>query len=210
MLIKREALKATIPATTTSDTRYFTHSVQVEPSGRVVATDGHILIVADDPDPQPDAEFPVVAGAPFHASPAKPFLLHVDIAKRLIAAMPKKATIPILQTVQASTNGSAQTVTVAATDLQAPMTATIHLDDQGQFPQYERILQRADEQTYVKVCMDVEVLETLIKAIKGINGKYVTFEVPNGKPECLEALRFAVKSPADTVQVSGLAMPCRI
>lgn len=210
MIIRREALQATLPATTAHDSRFFLQSVQIEPSGRVVSTNGHVLIIAEDDSPHADADFPQVAAAPFHGSPTKPVLLDASIAKRLIQTMPKKATIPILGAIQVSMNGSPDTVSVLATDLQTPTTATIDLREQHTFPQYERLIEqnKTPDNQDVKVCLAVDVLETLIKSAKAVNSKQITFTVPTAKPAVLDALAFSLH--AADVKVSGLAMPCRV
>jgi hypothetical protein len=210
MIIRREALTAALAATTADDTRYFLHAMRLEPAAhRVTATNGHVLIVATDRAPLPDADFPIVPGAEFHADP-DPVCLSADVAKSLIAAMPKKARFPILGCVQVSKNGSPNTYTVAATDLQAPRVATVDTTDAGQFPNTDRIWPAIDRPE-VQVCFAVDVLETIIKAAKAVSGKkkaLITFGVPTETPHVVQAVKLTIAG--ESIDVSGLAMPCKI
>ena len=212
MIIRRETLNAVLPATTADDTRYFLDAVLVEPTRhRAIATDGHIMIIATDNSPLADEDFPAIAGAEFHGDPA-PIAIPAAIVRSMIATMPKKSSRPILATVQVGQNGSEETATIAATDLQAPRVATIAKDDR-RFPAYERVMSVAAPS--VKVAIAIDVLETLIKSAKAVCGTgkrekkpIVTFEVPIGAAEVTTAIGFTV-SGLD-VTVTGVAMPCRI
>jgi len=217
MLISKQALAAAMQATTDDNSRYFLHAMQLEPNGTVVATNGHILIMAKDQQDFTDEDFPVVPGAPFHGTPEQPILLDVVIAKRLIAAMPKRSTIPALHTIQVSQNGTPQMATVAATDMQAPMVATITADDDRRFPDYKRVIPaESDDRPVVNVCMAVDVLEAMIKAAKATGQKNpkITMQIPIGEKESpkgnlASALTFKVAGSPD-LDVHGVAMPCRI
>jgi hypothetical protein len=190
MIIRREALTAALAATTDDDTRYYLSGVQVVPGAtpRAVATNGHVLLVVDDEHPHKDEDYPIIVGAPWHGDPPAPLVIPSDIVRAMIATTPKKTTIPILRAIQVSRNGSEQSVTVAATDLQAPRVATLDTTaDDRKFPSYHRVLPAADRPS-VSVCLAVDVLETLIKAAKAISqtGKNVhtptiRFSLPTGK-----------------------------
>jgi hypothetical protein len=209
MIIKRETLNAVLPATTAEDTRYFLDAILAEPEKhRVLATDGHIMLIATDNYPYADADFPAIAGAEFHADP-DPICISTAIAKSMIATMPKKPTIEILAAAQLSRNGSDATATLAATDLQAPRIATLHRDDTAKFPAYQRVLDVS--QSTVRVTLSVVVLEAMIKSAKAVSKNkrvpLITLDVPTDKPEVCSQLGITIAG--DTVTVTGVVMPCR-
>ncbi len=210
MIIRREALNAVLPATTADDTRYFLHALLAEPANhRVIATNGHVMLFATDNEPQADADFPTVPGAEFHGDPA-PICIDADIARSMIAAMPKRPTINILASAQLSQNGSEETATIAATNLSAPCTATIKRQEADQFPNYERVIPKADR-AVVRVALGVPVLEALIKSAKAVCAKdkgVITFEIPTEARDVVSVCSLTIKG--ETVTVTGLAMPCRL
>ncbi len=206
MIIRRETLQAALAATTSDNSRYFLNAVQAEPAhNRVVATNGHILLIATDNAAYKDEDFPQVPGAGFHGDPAGPVTLDADICKGMIAAMPKRPTLAILATAQLSVNGSPETVTLAATDLQAPRVATINTADAGRFPAWERVMPTGEA---ITMCLAVDVLEQLIKASKAVGSKHITFDVPTKHTNVATALGVSMKG--TDVTVTGCAMPCRI
>jgi len=215
MIIRREAINAVLPATTEDDTRYYLKSVAVETDGRLMATNGHILLIASDNAKQDDADFPTLPGAEYHGNPVGQTLIEASTLKRVVAAMPKRATMPILSSAQLSKNGSDQTATLASTDLQVPCIATITATG-DRFPNVEQVLKSADAvDKRITLCLGVPVLEALIKSAKAIKGKgqqTITFEIPaNGQTMKHGVVTDAVKvsMTGDDVTVHGLAMPCR-
>jgi hypothetical protein len=213
MIIRRETLNAALTATTADDTRYYLHAVLCEPAAhRVIATNGHVLLIATDRSPHADVDFPTVDGAEFHGDP-DPICVSVDVIKSMLATMPKKSTIPILTAAQLGRNGSDDTAVLAATDLQARNVATIRRDE-GQFPKYERMMLAPGPTT--QLCLAVDVLETLIKAAKAVVAKgakaTVTFEIPNTKPGDGRTVTSAIglTIAGEYVTVTGVAMPCRL
>jgi hypothetical protein len=214
MIIRRETLKAVLPAVTTDDTLYALHAIQIEPDGRCVATDGHILLIARDKYPQADEDFPVRDVPEFKGNPKQPILLDRTAAEKLIAAMPKKGTIAILGAAQLGTNGDGGAV-ISATDLQIP--CIVHLSKEGQqdrkFPAYERLLPREDRPA-VKVTLAVNVLQALIKAATAIQGSRrtpmggtITFELPT-EPQHQGRKPAAHDYDASPVHCDGDDCPC--
>jgi DNA polymerase III sliding clamp (beta) subunit (PCNA family) len=213
MLIRREALAAVLPATTADETRLNAVQVEPKPDGkhRCVATNGHVLIIADETSPQPDDEYPSVSGGEFHGSPSSPVLLPSETVKRLIASVPKKRTIPILGSVQLGTNGSPGTLQAVTTDLDTANVMPIRPMD-ATFPAYDRVIPKdGPDRQAVTMVLTVEVLETIIRAAKASGAKIPTvlFSIPSDKPELVSALTFKVCG-VSNIQVSGVAMPCRI
>ena len=228
MIIKRQAIAAALPATTSDDTRYFLKALELRPDGTVVSTNGHLCVMVRDTEPYADADFPIVPGAPFHGSPAKAVLIDGDVAKRMIAATPKKSSIPILKGLQVSRNGSDDTATVAATDLDSPMVST--LKDEGQtFPDCDRVRPKLDDQPTIEVGIGIPVLEAMIKAVKALQtdkrAPMVKLVIPIGRrhrdvtpgegPEIptsgalIGAFCFKATG-SDGLQLDGIAMPMRI
>ena len=226
MLISRHAIAAALAATTSDDTRYHLDGIHVRPDGTIESTNGHLAIVATQAERTPDEDFPTVPGAEYHGDPERDFLIPSDLAKRLIAGMPKKATIPALQHVQTSRNGSPSTVTLAATDLQAPIVSTITIDETSTFPAIDRVMPAADKPGTVAIALGVPVLEAILKATKaayaGSKGQqYVTMHIPTRKgdrfltkaedgSEVLGDVRGAVRcevSGVDGLTLAIVAMP---
>jgi DNA polymerase III sliding clamp (beta) subunit (PCNA family) len=181
MIVRKEMLQAVLPATTDDDSRYFLRAILIEPDGRCLATDGHILLVARDEHPEPDADFPSVDAAPFHGSPEKGVLLPTTSAQSLLKTIPKKSTIPILHGVQISTNGE-KGCTVVATDLQS--INTVHVQENGKdgtFPNYKNVIPPADRPC-ISVCLSLQVLKDLIKSAEAVEPskklQTITFSIP--------------------------------
>lgn len=222
MIIRREMLSAALAATTPDDTRYCLNAVQIDAAKRcVVATNGHILLVATDTNPQADTDFPLIPGAEYHGDPAGAVLADADVVRSIIAATPKKTPIAILTSVQLGANGSDNTAMMSATDLKAPRVAVITNEAGRNFPNYERVLPKAGRPG-VRVCLSVEVLDALVKAAKIVRSGVQTnshqlativFDVPTGATDLqdgavITALGVTMKG-AD-VTVTGAAMPCRM
>lgn len=231
MLLRRELLKTALLATTNDETRYVLSAVQVQPDGSVRATDGHILVYARDPHPQEDADFPTVAGAQPITAPSAPVLLPADLAKRLLAGMPKKSTVPVLGCVQLGTVNGGGGVQAVSTDLSVPVIADLTAAQALQFPSTDRVMVTDGQRpAVIKLCLSAEMLTRLAQIAreagraKGTNvvaleiptdpvyqGKRwegdgdATAQVPNGNLE--SAVRFTCGT---EVTVEGVVMPCRI
>lgn len=182
MLIKRQVLSAVLPATTIEDTRYYLTGIQILPDGRCVATDGHILLVAKDEHQQDDKEFPSKGMPEFLRSPTEPVVVGREIVAKLIAAMPKRGCIPILEYAQLGTSEGG--AVICATDLTAACVVELPADEQQQFLDYARVLPKKDRPE-LTVHLAVEILEKIIKAAKAIQGSsrsstggVVAFRVP--------------------------------
>jgi DNA polymerase III sliding clamp (beta) subunit (PCNA family) len=215
MIIRREMLQAVLPATTSEEKRYFLDGVQAEPAKhRVVATNGHVLLIATDREPQADADFPIVPSAPFTEDPSSAFIPS-DICKAMIGTMPKKSTIPTLRSAQLSRNGSETTATIAATDLQSPRVATLSNDQQ--FPSYDRVLPAADRPE-ITLSLSVAVLKTLLDAANAISPKgsrrptvhTITFGIPVTDAGKIVDTAITIKATSAEVELTGVAMPCRV
>lgn len=229
MIIRRDTLKAVLPATGSETIRgYALTHVQIEPSGRVVATNGHILLIATDKRPMADGDFPTAGDVPaFHASPTTPILLERTAADKLIKATGTRTVIPILTAIQVSTNGDG--TTCCATDLASAMTIRIppaDVQSRGAFPSYERVLPPADQPT-LRVAFGADLLLALCKAAKAVKprggetGPVIEFRLPLPAPPAeggdtvpvqYQAVRSAVGVSiiGDDIDVTGCLMPIRM
>lgn len=214
MIIRRETLKAVLPATSKDDSRLFTQSILIEPDGLIVATNGHVLLTAKDRSPFDPADFPSGRGVNTN-SPEKAVLIEGTAAERLIAATPKKTTIPILAAVRVGQDEKGPFAT--ATDLTIPATVDLQAvdgPDAPRFPDWRRVMPKAaEDRATVKVCLGVPVLEVLIKAAKAAsaqrgNGPFITFEIPTAGGVCLTPISVTING-ADVV-VDGCIMPGRL
>jgi hypothetical protein len=209
MIIRRETINAVLPAVEDDNQgRPALTGVHIEPEqNRIISTNGFVLLIATDTEPHADPDFPIVPGAPFNGNP-KPITIPADTIRRVLKAIPKRATIPILQGVQVSANGSEDTATIAATDLQVPAIATVKRDDLPGFPSYDRVLPKADRDE-LTVILGSNILKTLIKAAEAIHGNKtpaaITFGFPTNKADA--TIRISFKGSG--VEVSGAAMPIR-
>src|SRR5207249_1505596 len=182
MILRRETLKAVLPAVAERGDAAALQHVQVEPDGACVATDGHLLLKATATNRFDDADFPRNADRgmpPFVTSPTTAFLLPKLAVDRLIKATPTKTPIDILKAVQATVNGD-QRPTVSATDLEAVVTVqAVDPADGHRFPDYARVLSAAD-QPVLRVTLAVDVLASLIQSAKAIGAKTATLAIPTG------------------------------
>lgn len=185
MIIRREILQGLKPiaahAATNGNPKVAV--VHVEPDGRVVATDRqHVLLVAQDTRPFPDAEFPSVGNSvPEHAGdPELAIDIPVEHIDRLLKAMPRRSPIPILAAVQVSRDDDG--ATIAAMNLKEPCVVHAPASGQGQtpqFPRYDRVLPDYTG-AELRVLFMIEVLETLIKAAKGCGTNRIELRIPTG------------------------------
>lgn len=225
MIVRKKTLQAVLPATTSDDSRYFLKAILVEPDGSCVATDGHILLLARDPHPEPDADYPSKGVPEFKGSPEVGVMLPRDVAEGLIKAMPKgkRQTMPILNSVQISSNGD-EGFTVVATDLDSVRTGHIQANGKDQtFPNYERVMVPADR-PHLKLCLSTAVLKALIKSVEAVDTskpQTITLEIPTedqyqgkavskaGQPDghIASAIRVTFGT---SIKVEGVVMPCRV
>lgn len=232
MLIRREVLAAVLPALNDLDpARPSLSKVQILPTGEARATNGHIAIMASGIDGFrfSDGDFPVVPGAPFHESPTTPILVDEQTIKRLIGATQKGArSFPVLNCIQIGKNGTDTAHLLAATDLHAPLTATVQTDPQEQYPDLAKITPAADKADTVPLVLGVPVLEALLKAAKAIAGskrmQTIRFDVPigsgdrrvfrgpNDAPEELHEITGAIRATAygPDAKIVAVVMPCRL
>jgi hypothetical protein len=212
MLLRSTALKTALLATTADDTRYCLNAVHVRPDGVVEATDGHILVRCTDTAPMDPADFPTVPGA---ASPLQPsdkgILISADHCKKLIGTMPKRATIPCLQTVNVGTIESKPYA--IATDLDTPLVVALERSNDGaSFPATDRVMIKDGDRAVIRVSLSAAMLQTLARIGKEV-GRTLTLEIPTDaeyldKGAVVAGIRFTAGS--GDVRAEGVVMPCRL
>ena len=183
MILNARLLKAVAQVVTAEDTRYFLHALQVNPDGRVVATNGHALLIGKAIHKTDPADFPT-KGLPDERTPiSKPTLLSKPILDTLLKVLPSgKRALDILKSVfvaERTVDGKPQAY-AAATNLETPVVAPLDLD--GTFPNFERVLVKPNHK-HVSVTLGAELLMSLCRAaleVGGDNksGAAITFEVP--------------------------------
>jgi hypothetical protein len=185
---------------------------------RAVATDGHVLIIATDRSPLPDHDFPTIPNGPeTHGEPTEPILIGADIAQRLIkGTMKGKRSIPVLETIRIAKNSQDGAHVVASTDLVTPTVTTIH-DDETRFPAYRRVIPAVSRtRPTVRVCLAVDVLQTLIKAAIAATGDakktppVLAFDIPIGKKDQGTGTIAGELVGSSVVELKFVAMPCHV
>ena len=226
MLITRDVLKAIAVATTSDETKYQLSSLLIEPDGRVVATDGHILLVASQSTPLPDADFPSAGVPVFAGNPKTAVLLPTDTAARLIGATSRgKPTIPALTHIQVGCTDDGKAY-ATATDLAVPVSVPLVANGgDATFPAYARALPPADRPHHTvmlagKVLAQLAKVAAILGNTKDTTKGTVRFEIPSDPKAyaavagteargCLElAIRIVIHG-QDGVEIVGAVMPCR-
>ena len=175
MLIHKDAFKAALAAVDEKDQRgYFLNAVQVVPGEKddraVMATNGHILIIARDRAGETfaDADFPAKGVPPYNGEIDKPILIDAGHVDRLIKAMPKKSPIPVLSCVQITKNGDGAPV-ASSTDLEVPCVVHLPADDSRRFPDHKWVMVGSDK-PHLKVVLSTEVLKAILNAAAAAHG----------------------------------------
>jgi hypothetical protein len=213
MLIHRNALSAVLPAAAKDDTSgYSLNGICVEPDGAVAATNGHLLLTARS-SRERDDNYPVKGVPEYRGDPDGRVLINRDDVQRLIKAIPKKTTIPVLEYAQLTKAGNNGHVTIAATDLSSVHVTAVDTSAQASFPNYAK-LEPAADRPEVTVTLAIDVLEALIKGAKAIGAVGVTLGVPttDADAKVTTALRVSMRGRLydPSLVVSGLAMPMRL
>jgi hypothetical protein len=221
MLLRHTALKTALLATTADVTRYALNAVHVRPDGVVEATDGHILVRCTDTAPMDPADFPTVPSAASPLQPAeKGILISTDHVKKLLGTMPKRATIPCLQTVNVGTIDAKPYA--VATDLDTPLVIALERTNDGAtFPTTDRVMIKDGDRAVIRVTLSAAMLQTLARIGKEVGTSKtptVTLEIPteaeyhathpNGTHGVTSGIRFTAGD--GEVHADGVVMPCRL
>lgn len=184
MIIRKKALQAVLVATLKEDRTHRCDKIQVTPAGQIVATDGHLLLMASETTRFPDEDFPAKDIPEYHGDPTEPITIDRPLVERLIKGTGKAKPIPILAAVQLGTNGEGSYV--AATDLQSPTVIRLkpQSEQPGSFPTWERVVPAADKPS-IQITIGSDLLVALAKAATAValsarasTGGKVTFFIP--------------------------------
>jgi hypothetical protein len=141
--------------------------------------------------------------------------------ERLVKGTARKATIPILQTVQVTRDEAKKATVLVSTDLSVPTVVTLKdetVEGLGTFPTLEKVKPKWDKKTKtLKVRLSAEVLTVLIKAVMALRseGKATRntsldfeFRVPEGEKPVED--QFWVRSEYDGLKMEAIVMPMRV
>ena len=198
MLLSRESF-CVRHAVSADDPRYSLRGILLEPSGRMVATDGYMLALYDPKFVPAEEEFPTIAGVK-GSKLDKPVILDATGCELVRKAIPKRQTIPVLEHVLVDGAQSNGTVPMAVTDLERPQTFQVPVLD-GQFPRYENVIPKTAPELVQR--FGIALLERALKIAKDAGAKNVDMalygEWASG-PAVIEAV-------TDAGEVSILVMP---
>lgn len=219
MLIHRDTLKAALLAVDTAPSRYFLHAVQVQPDGRVVATNGHVLLIAKATHQFADADFPHAQQLTFDHSPTTPVCIPTVICEKLIAGTPKKLTIPVLGYVQVGVTAAPAETFAAATDLETSVVKVLDTGDTApRFPTFDKVLV-SEDRPHLTLQLSADYLVLLAKAAKLVYGKHqyggvVELQIPtepehNERGTIVSQVRVVIRGGGGETEVEGVIMPVR-
>ena len=167
MLISKRTLDSVIPFAGKDDVRDILNGIRLESSGKLIATDGHMLGIFTPGAPLPDTDFPNVGQLEGDQPPLEPCTLAIDGIQTLAKAIPKKNKMPIVKHAlldHAASNANGKAV-FHVTDLDNPQRVNVAKLD-GNFPQYDQVLPK-DEPVY-RMALDAALLSRLIKAADAV------------------------------------------
>jgi hypothetical protein len=131
-------------------------------------TNGHSAIRVSVPQGEAHNEknFPVIEGV--CPEPAPDFILPVDAAKKVKAAIPKRTTIPVLHHAMVGQT-SRGTITLATTDLEMPQTFAPRCIDVQRWPNMDAVWPKDGTET-AQIQLGAEALISLLRQIVAFDG----------------------------------------
>lgn len=185
MLIHKQIVKALGAVAKRADKTGF-GVVRLEPTGEVVATDGHVLLKAAAGSVQPIEEFPAQPkGAPEDHKPAvaltEPASVPYETLNRVIKGCPtgKRSGIPVLDNVAVSIT-AAHVGTLVATDLDGCTVASV--DTAGRYPNWRGVLlPEAEVRGGLRLTLSSEILQSLLVAAKALGARQLRFTLVDGE-----------------------------
>lgn len=202
MLLTRQQLKAWMMASDDPARFALTH-LQVEPTGRVSATNGHLAVRVTPKHHLDEGDFPVVPGLTGH-DPEDDVMIPVEMAKQAEKIVPRVQNMPLLSMARLLVNSRAM---IGATDLETPQLVTEQREQQSAFefafPSVEAVIPSGPG--VASVLINAAYLELIAKYARA-------FPIPSGGirltfygPE--QAIRFEWADDQHTVE--GAVMPMR-
>ena len=163
MLLDKRSF-AVVHAASKDVTRAVLNGVLIEPDGKTVATDGHILAEISPCTEFEEADFPVREGAaPAWAPEGEGVVVPAEVCKKA-AKLPssKRHHLLILNAIQLCKNGSGPEF--MATDLDTESRAAFRPLD-GPFPNYRQVIPKTESAKF-RIGFSVAVLEKAVKIAK--------------------------------------------
>lgn len=164
MLLSKQHL-IIIDAASKDETRSNIHALYVEPSGRTVATDGHILATVAPRPGISETEFPSVEDAE-DGAPESPVLLNPHAVRAIVKAISKCPSMPILENAKLGVNSKHATFTI--TDLSGVATVIRTQPVESEFPHWRQVVP-TDEPSF-SITVDAALLERLCKIVRSFHG----------------------------------------
>lgn len=144
--------------------RFTLHAIRVAPDA-TVATNGDYLAWVSTPTDRQASSFPAVDGFPTPSDDFKPFLLPSDAAKLVEKALPKKTTIPTLDSAAIAMNGDnpeEPKPVIAVTDLENPQVFRPHVPA-GHFPNFDAVMPKWEDAKF-RITLNASYLALIAKA----------------------------------------------
>lgn len=204
MLLNQKAFKL-INAASTDPTRPNIAGVYLDEDGSAIATDGHMLVRFVDPCPTDPKDYPVMEGCdPTSDGKLKPVLIPRDTCQQILRAIPKKTTMPVLQTVALDVEKTNETgaPVLGINDLSSQQVFRPRKEDYG-YPEYKKVV--PTNKAKAEIGLAINLLERFCKTMKALDVRYVKFEIR----EPTEAITFEATT-SNGEKVNGAIMPCRI
>ena len=129
-----------------------------------VATNGHYLVWVSVPTQHKAKDFPVIDHAPQVTDEHPPFLLGREDAARILKALPRKQSIPILECAGVVVKGTQPIVEV--TDLDCPQVFRPR-PPEGKFPEWENVMPK--EEPVAQFAVNAAYLAKLAKFAAEVN-----------------------------------------
>jgi hypothetical protein len=140
--------------------RYTLNGILVNPDS-TVATDGHRLLWVSGAPDRKSADYPQVPGFAGASDEFASFILNREAALAISKVTPTKESIPILNHVAVSADGSA----IAVTDLERPQVFPVR-PLAGKYPNYEAVIPKWEDAAF-RVTLDASYLAEIGKMFAG-------------------------------------------
>jgi DNA polymerase III sliding clamp (beta) subunit (PCNA family) len=194
--------------------RYNLHGVRIEPQegderARLVATDGHMLLMLDTVMP-PSDEYPVlpdVEGA--HRPVLEPHTVPLDTVNAIVKALPKcRTSMPVLSRTLVdgglANDGTEQRLRFHITDLETHVPIMCR-EIEGEYPAYDQILPK--DEPVATVTLDARLLGSILKAVSELRTHTLTIEL-RGEQE--DYLPVVMRSEHEGSKLTAVLMPMRV
>ena len=189
------------------ESRYTLTAIRVTPKW-TATTNGHYLVTVTLPKLK-DSQFPRIDGFNPTNGTTPPFLLHRDDALAIGKSIPRKQSIPVLETaaIGATADGKIQ---VAVTDLDSPK-LTVPRKMDGQFPNIDAVIPNGEKRT-LRIGLDAAYLAKLAKSALATcdNGRRHEVTICCDFIDAQSAVKMTATNPETEQEWMAVLMPKRI